>query len=129
MATRDAVLRLNSRDDVAMRASSAAASRRTSPPVLAGTQASNSQMHALAYGQVKPSITDSSPVRITSSPVPMEAIAELACKWGVPMNDVLDLYQAEIDCLAPAARIANYLVALAVSRTNARLRARRRKHP
>jgi hypothetical protein len=54
----------------------------------------------------------------------VQAIAALSDKLGVHMHDVAEVYRSELDRLAAGARITNFLIVLALSRTRSILRAR-----
>jgi hypothetical protein len=53
-----------------------------------------------------------------------EAIAALSAKLGVSAHDVAAIFRTELDRLAAGARITNFLIVLALSKTRSILRAR-----
>ncbi len=63
----------------------------------------------------------------TASPMNKEyahAIVALSDKLGVGTNDVAAVFRSELDRLAADARITNFLIVLAMSKTRSILRAR-----
>ena len=83
-------------------------------------------MYASDSQRVKSLVTGAPPTASAQPHVPMETIAALSEKFGRPVDEVLDLYKAELDGLVPVARVTNFLATLAVSRTRSNLRARTR---
>ena len=53
-----------------------------------------------------------------------QAIAALSAKLGVSAHDVAAIFRCELDRLAAGARITNFLIVLALSKTRSILRAR-----
>lgn len=58
-----------------------------------------------------------------------QAIEALSEKLGVHTNDVAAVFRSELDRLTAGARITNYLIVLALSRTRSILRARSGRAP
>ena len=54
----------------------------------------------------------------------VQAITALSDKLGVSTNDVATVFRSELDRLAAGARITNFLIVLALSKTRTILRAR-----